>query len=202
MPFIPTSVNTFVKSWEEKFSATPNPRGIGQRRGRTEGRFQMGVAVRVGVLTVSDRGSRGEREDTSGPAIAQVLEPLKAEIVEKAIVPDEADQITAQLRAWLDASVVNLIVTTGGTGLGPRDVTPEATRRVIEREVPGLADLMRQEGLRQTPMAALSRGLAGTSGSTLILNLPGSEKGVRENLSAVLPVLGHALQILAGDTEH
>lgn len=162
----------------------------------------MGVAVRVGILTVSDRGNRGEREDTSGPAIAQVLAPLNAEIVEKAIVPDQVDRIAAQLRTWLDASVVNLIVTTGGTGLGPRDVTPEATRPLIEREIPGLAELMRAEGLRHTPVAALSRGLAGATGSTLILNLPGSEKGVRENLSAVLPVLGHALQILAGDTEH
>jgi len=162
----------------------------------------MGVTVRVGILTVSDRGSRGEREDTSGPAIAQVLRPLNPEIVEKAIVPDDADLIAAQLRAWLNDSTMNLIITTGGTGLGPRDVTPEATRPVIERDVPGLVELMRQEGLRQTPMAALSRGLAGATGSTLILNLPGSEKGVRQNLGAVMPVLGHALQILAGDTEH
>ena len=162
----------------------------------------MGVTVRVGILTVSDSGSRGDRQDTSGPAIARMLEPLGAEIVEKAIVPDEPDQITAQLRAWLDDSTVNLIITTGGTGLGPRDITPEATRPLIEREIPGLAELMRREGLRQTPMAALSRGLAGATGSTLILNLPGSEKAVRENLGAVLPVLGHALELLAGDTEH
>jgi molybdopterin biosynthesis enzyme MoaB len=123
----------------------------------------MGVTVRVGILTVSDRGSRGEREDTSGPAIAQVLRPLNPEIVEKAIVPDDADLIAAQLRAWLNDSTMNLIITTGGTGLGPR---------------------------------------SGATGSTLILNLPGSEKGVRQNLGAVMPVLGHALQILAGDTEH
>lgn len=162
----------------------------------------MGLAIRVGLLTVSDAGSRGEREDTAGPAIAEVLEPLRAEIVEKAIVPDEPDRITATLRAWLAEGRVNLIVTTGGTSLGPRDITPEATRPLIEREVPGIAELMRQEGLRQTPMAALSRGLAGASGRTLILNLPGSEKAVRENLAAVLPILPHALELLAGDTEH
>ena len=162
----------------------------------------MGVALRVAILTVSDRGSRGQREDTSGPAIAELLAPLGAKIVEKAIVPDQTNRIRAQLRAWLDAGAVNLIVTTGGTGLGPRDVTPEATRPVIEREIPGLAEVMRAEGLRHTPKAALSRGLAGASGATLILNLPGSERGVRENLGAVLPVLAHAVELLAGETEH
>jgi molybdopterin adenylyltransferase len=162
----------------------------------------MVSAMRVAILTVSDRGSLGDRADTSGPAIADLLEPLGAEIVEKAIVPDEADQITAQLRAWLNASVVNLIVTTGGTGLGPRDVTPEATRPVIERELPGLAEMMRAAGSASTPMAALSRGLAGATGSTLIVNLPGSEKGVRENLASILPVLPHALGLLSGETEH
>lgn len=162
----------------------------------------MAVAVRVGILTVSDAGSRGDREDTSGPAIAELLDPLGAKIVEKAIVPDEVDQIQDILRRWLDAGVVTLIVTTGGTGLGPRDVTPEATRPLIEREIPGLAEVMRADGLRQTPMAALSRGLAGATGSTLILNLPGSERGVRENLAAVLPVLAHALELLGGQTKH
>ncbi|PZC49956.1 MAG: Molybdopterin biosynthesis enzyme MoaB [Chloroflexi bacterium] len=162
----------------------------------------MGVELRVGVLTVSDAGSRGQREDTAGPAIAELLDPLGAKIVEKAIVPDEPDQITAQLRAWIDNAGVNCVITTGGTGLGPRDITPEATRPVIDREVPGLAEVMRAAGLRHTPKAALSRGLAGATGSTLILNLPGSEKGVRENLAAVLPLLPHAVELLAGQTEH
>ena len=162
----------------------------------------MGVELRVGVLTVSDAGSRGQREDTAGPAIAEVLAPLGAKIVEKAIVPDEPDQITAQLRAWIDNASVNCVITTGGTGLGPRDITPEATRPVIDREVPGLAELMRAAGLRHTPKAALGRGLAGATGSTLILNLPGSENGVRENLAAVLPLLQHAVELLAGQTEH
>ena len=162
----------------------------------------MGTSLRVAILTVSDRGSRGQRTDTSGPAIAQLLAPLAAEIVQKAIVPDETDQIAAQLRRWIDDPGLNCIITTGGTGLGPRDVTPEATRLVIEREVPGLAEVMRAEGLRHTPKAALSRGLAGAAGATLIINLPGSEKGVRENLGAVLSVLEHAVELLAGETEH
>lgn len=161
----------------------------------------METRLKLGILTLSDKASRGLREDTSGPAIAEVLAPLNPEIVEKTIIPDEPEQITATLREWLDRGSMNLIVTTGGTGLGPRDHTPEATRPLIDRDVPGMAELMRLEGLKKTPMAAISRGLVGLSGQTLIINLPGSEKAVRESLAALLPVLQHALNVIAGDTE-
>lgn len=161
----------------------------------------MDKPLRVGLLTLSDKASRGERVDTAAPAIVHLLTPLHPEIVEKAIIPDDRNRITQTLRAWVDRGDLDLIVTTGGTGLGPRDVTPEATRPVLDREIPGLAELMRQEGMKRTPFAALSRGLAGVAGKTLILNLPGSEKGVRENLGAVLPLLRHALDLIAGETE-
>ena len=156
----------------------------------------MADRPRVGILTLSDKASRGEREDTAGPAIAKLLEPFPVEIAEKAIIPDEPEQIVAKLRAWA-ADGLALILTTGGTGLGPRDHTPEATRRV-----PGLAELMRASGREHTPMASLSRGVVGLAGTTLIINLPGSEKGARESLEAILSVLSHALDLIAGDTEH
>lgn len=162
----------------------------------------MAATLRLGVLTLSDSGARGDRIDTSGPAIVDVLQPFSPEIVEKTIIPDDPDTIRRILRKWARSGRMNLIVTTGGTGVGPRDVTPEATRDVIDREIPGLAELMRAEGLKHTPMAAIGRGLAGLAGRTLILNLPGSEKGVRQNLQAVLPVLEHALDLIAGDTDH
>ena len=161
----------------------------------------MADRPRVGILTLSDKASRGEREDTAGPAIAKLLEPFPVEIAEKAIIPDEPEQIVAKLRAWA-ADGLALILTTGGTGLGPRDHTPEATRRVISWEVPGLAELMRASGREHTPMASLSRGVVGLAGTTLIINLPGSEKGARESLEAILSVLSHALDLIAGDTEH
>ena len=154
--------------------------------------------MNVGVLTLSDKGSRGERQDTSGAAIGELLAPLGAVVQRYAVLPDDLDGIAAALAAWADAGGLDLIVTTGGTGLAPRDVTPEATLRVIERPAPGLAELMRAEGLRHTPMAALSRAVAGVRGRTLIVNLPGSEKGVRENLAVLLPILPHAVETLRG----
>lgn len=153
------------------------------------------------VLTLSDQGAAGLREDTSGPAIRERLAQLGITVSEHAIQSDDPDAIAARLREWI-VQGFDLIVTTGGTGFGPRDNTPEATQQVIEREAPGLAELMRAEGLRKTPMAALSRGLCGIAGRTLIVNLPGSERAVRENLDALAPVLPHALQLIAGDTEH
>lgn len=153
------------------------------------------------VLTLSDQGAAGHREDTSGPAIRERLTELGIAICDHAIQSDDPDAIVARLQEWV-AQGLDLIVTTGGTGFGPRDNTPEATRRVIERNAPGLAELMRAEGLSKTPMAALSRGICGIAGRTLIVNLPGSERAVRENMDALAPVLPHALQLIAGDTEH
>jgi molybdopterin adenylyltransferase len=154
--------------------------------------------MNVGILTLSDKGARGERQDTSGAAIRELLLPLGAAIRRAEILPDDLDAIAATLAAWSDSGELDLIVTTGGTGLSPRDVTPEATLRVLERQAPGLSELMRAEGVRHTPMASLSRAVAGTRGRTLIVNLPGSERGVRESLSVLLPILPHAVDTLRG----
>lgn len=153
------------------------------------------------VVTVSDRCFRGEAEDRSGPAVAQVLAAAGLEVAGRGLVPDEAEEIAAEIRRALAAGA-RLVATTGGTGLAPRDVTPEATRPLLDYEVPGLAEEMRRAGAAKTPNALLSRSLAGVSGRTLILNLPGSVAGATESLEAILPVLGHALRLLAGESGH
>ena len=151
------------------------------------------------VLTASDRGSAGEREDSSGRLVAERLEALGLR-VERGVVPDELDRIVAALRAA--AARHDLVVTTGGTGLTPRDVTPQATLAVVEYEVPGLAEAMRAAGRRSTPLAALSRSVVGVVGRTLVVNLPGSPNGAVESLEAILDVLPHALETLAGPFDH
>ncbi len=155
------------------------------------------AAIQAVILTISDSASRGEREDLSGPAVVAELQSLKAEIVATEILPDEREQIADRLRHYADAGEANLIVTTGGTGLSPRDVTPEATRDVIEREAPGLAELMRAESLKITPLACLSRSVCGARGRALIVNLPGSVRGAKENLAAIARVLPHAISLLS-----
>jgi molybdopterin adenylyltransferase len=158
----------------------------------------------VGVLTISDGASKGERQDVSGENIRALVAELPDAVVGAgAIIPDEREQIAAVLREWSDEKKLNLILTTGGTGLAPRDVTPEATKAVIEREVPGIAEAMRSISLQYTRMAMISRGVAGVRGRTLIINLPGSPKAVKECLEYVLPVLPHAVNLLTeGPREH
>ena len=155
--------------------------------------------IRAAVVTVSDRSFRGERPDASGPAVAEMLRSMPAEVVQRVVVPDEIPFIRRALLVFCDNPGVDLVVTTGGTGVSPRDVTPEATRAVIEREAAGLAEAMRAFSLRITPHAMLSRVVTGIRKKTLIINLPGSPKGAVENLEVVMPVLPHAVQLLQED---
>jgi len=154
------------------------------------------------VLTASDACARGEREDTSGATLVQLLTDLGAEIVATKILSDDLDPLVQSLTDFADRDDVNLIITTGGTGLGPRDNTPEATQHVIEREAPGIAEAIRAESLKVTPLAMLSRGICGVRSGTLIINLPGSPKAVKETFAVIAPVLSHALDLLAGRTSH
>lgn len=153
--------------------------------------------MQIGILTLSDRSARGERPDASGPVIRAFAQTeLRAEVAAEAVLPDDRAQIEALLRQWCDERRLDVIFTTGGTGFAPRDVTPEATRAVIDREAPGLAEAMRAESLKVTKHAMLSRAVCGLRGRTLIINLPGSPKGVRENLATLAPVLPHAVELL------
>jgi molybdenum cofactor synthesis domain-containing protein len=154
---------------------------------------------RVGILTLSDKGARGEREDLSGAAIRELLDPAVFAVPEYAVIPDDVETIVATLVAWVDEKGLDLVLTTGGTGVAPRDVTPEATRAVIEREVPGMAEAMRWASLQKTPHAVISRAVAGIRRRTLIVNLPGSPRAVRENLGVLLPALPHAIEKIHGD---
>jgi molybdopterin adenylyltransferase len=158
----------------------------------------MSVQIRAVVITVSDACSKGARKDESGEALARLLTEMGAEIVGRDVVNDDLEPLANRLRSDADRPDVNLIVTTGGTGFGPRDNTPEATLRVIEREAPGIAEAMRMATLKNTPMAMISRGVCGIRSETLIVNLPGSPKAVRESFAVIKPVLSHAVSILAG----
>jgi len=155
--------------------------------------------LNAAILTLSDKGSRGEREDLSGPALRDWLTERGVAVACMALMPDELEQIAALLEDWADRLRLDLILTTGGTGVSPRDLTPEATRRVIERELPGFAERMRMESLKKTPHAIISRAIAGIRGGTLIVNLPGSPKGAVENLAAIWPAIPHAIAKMQGD---
>jgi molybdopterin adenylyltransferase len=159
--------------------------------------------INIGILTVSDKGSQGQRQDKSGQAIRDGVAEIESAVVKYEIVPDEKDIIAGKLADWADSGMVDVILTTGGTGLSRRDVTPEATLSVIDRSVPGFAEAMRARSLEKTPMAVLSRAVAGLRGQCLIINMPGSPKAVRECLEVVLPAVPHAVDIIKGVvTEH
>jgi len=159
------------------------------------------MTIRFGILTLSDRSASGEREDASGPALADLIRTQNWSVVEQVILPDDESAIRTALIAWADSNRFDIILTTGGTGFGLRDVAPEATRAVLQREAPGLAEAMRAESLKKTAHAMLSRAIAGIRGQTLIVNLPGSPKGAVENLQSILSVLPHAVQLLSDDPD-
>ena len=161
------------------------------------------MPIRVAILTISDAGSRGERADTSGDAIASWVAARGYVLADRVLVPDETGPIAGALTAWADQGRADLVVTTGGTGLTPRDVTPEATRAVLEREAPGIAEALRMSVYPRFPRAALSRGVAGVRGSTLIVNLPGSTGGVRDGLAVLQEIVEHAVELVRGSrVEH
>ncbi len=157
------------------------------------------MGYQAAVITISDKGSRGERVDTSGPSLCRMLEQDGWQVVHTAIVPDEAEQIKQALIACADELKAGLILTTGGTGFSRRDITPEATREVIDRDIPGIPEAMRAYSMRVTPLGMLSRATAGLRGDSVIINLPGSEKASRECLEAVLPVMKHAMKMIKGE---
>jgi len=157
------------------------------------------IMIKVAILTLSDKGSKGERDDASGPAIEKIIQKIDASVVSYEVIPDDKGRIKRKLISLSKKS--DLILTTGGTGVSPRDVTPDATREVIDYEIPGIAEAMRMKGLKKTPFAMISRAVAGVRGITLIINLPGSPNAVKENLSVILPILSHTIEKLHGSTE-
>lgn len=159
------------------------------------------TAFTCAVLTTSDKGARGEREDTSGPALRQLLTTHGFKVVAHALVPDRIEDIRRVLMTWSDEEKIDLIITTGGTGLTPGDVTPEATRPLLDREIPGMAETMRAASFAKTPHAVMSRGIAGTRGESLLINLPGSRRAALENIEVLLPALPHALAKIKGSDE-
>jgi molybdopterin adenylyltransferase len=160
----------------------------------------MGNKTSVGILTISDKGSQGLRNDESGAILVRIIDEKGYSVFKKEIVPDDRRQIADKLSSWVDKDGLSLIVTSGGTGLSPTDVTPQAMQDIIDYEVPGMAEAMRAASLKKTPHAMISRAIVGVRKTTLIINLPGSPRGAGENLSVVLPALDHALSKLAGDT--
>lgn len=159
------------------------------------------MILRIGVLTISDRSSKGERPDLSGPALIQAINDQGWQVSRQAIIPDDAATISQTLIDWVGDDMLDVLLTTGGTGFAPRDVTPEATQMVIERSAPGLVEAMRQASLQQTPHAMLSRAVAGIRGKTIIVNLPGSPRAAVENLNVLLPVIPHAVELLREDPQ-